>query len=192
MLPLILTAALFAANPSSEPLEITAVHGSQAEIATAEQLNRLVGQHEVDGWIFTTDIAIDETAIPHSHPMLTLHTRYLDDDDSLLATFLHEQFHWFLVEQEEAGEAAMNAFATLYPAIPVGYPDGARDARSNQRHLIVCLLEFDAMTELVGEARARRVLEGYGHYQVIYRIVLDDPEALRRVIREHGIALPDL
>lgn len=188
MLTLLASLVLITAEPSA--LTVTTVHGTEGETATAEQLHRLVEHYDIGAWTFTHMVEIDEEAIPHSHPVLTLHARYLENDDALLSTFLHEQFHWFLIEQGEAGEAAMDAFAALYPDIPVGYPDGARDARSNQRHLIVCMLEFDALAELVGEARARAVFEGYGHYREIYRLVLETPDDLRAVIADHGIALP--
>ena len=75
------------------PLDIRLAHDSGAERETARALRRLVETHDVGRWIFTRTVVIDERQIPHSHPVLTLHTRHLGDDDMLLAVFLHEQLH---------------------------------------------------------------------------------------------------
>jgi hypothetical protein len=65
--------------------------GSPREALTEQQLRRLLREYAVWDWIFTYDIRIETRVIPHSHPTLTLNTRYLDDDDRLMATFVHEQ-----------------------------------------------------------------------------------------------------
>lgn len=76
-------------------------HGGEAETRTAEQLQRLLDRDDLHPWQFTDAVIIDEAAIPHSHPVLTLRTRHLDDDRLLLATYLHEQFHWFIWQQPD-------------------------------------------------------------------------------------------
>ena len=166
-------------------LNITLKHGSEAERATADQLLRLVKERDVQRWIRTRDVVVEEKAIPHSHPVLTLNTRYLKNDDALLATFIHEQFHWL-----EAGnadfKAAMQAFAEAYPKAPAGPPEGARDLESTYRHLVVCDLEYQAMTILVGEARAREILAANQHYTWIYDRVLNDAR-VRQVNVRHGL-----
>ena len=57
---------------------------------------------------------IDEHAIPHSDPVLTLHTRYLHDDDGLVSAFLHEQMHWYV---DAHAEAVAAAWASTYQCI---------------------------------------------------------------------------
>lgn len=164
-------------------------HDSEAERATREQLLRLVEEHDVEPWLYTREVLIDQTQIPHSHPVLTLHTRHLGEDMNLLATFVHEQFHWL-----EAGETlgafrdAMSDFRELYPAVPDRAGGGASDDESTWRHLVVCDLEFQAMTVLVGERTAREVLAGTTHYQWIYDRVLNDPR-VREVNRRHGFVI---
>lgn len=62
-------------------------------------------------WIRTRDVVVEEKAIPHSHPVLTLNTQYLKNDNALLATFIHEQFHWLeagLLSQEPADDEICN------------------------------------------------------------------------------------
>jgi hypothetical protein len=67
---------------------------------------------------------------------------------------------------------------------------GARDTYSTYLHLVVCQLEYDSVSDIVGEARARAVIESWTHYPWIYREVLQRPEPLRRVLRERGLAVP--
>jgi hypothetical protein len=82
----------------------------------------------------------------------------------------------------------MDAFAEAYPNAPSGGPAGARDLESTYRHLLVCDLEFQAMTVLVGEARAREVLSANRHYTWIYERVLNDPR-VREIATAHGFLI---
>ena len=191
-LAFVLFAAPTACAPPSAPappveLEITLERGSERERALADQLRRVVAGYDVAPWIETRRVHIDETAIPHSHPVLTLHARHLGDDHGLLAAFLHEQFHW-LEEGNPAFRAAMDDFAALYPDAPSGGREGGIDLESTYRHLLVNDLELQAMTLLVGEERAREVLAANRHYTWIYERVLNDPR-VREVATRHGFVL---
>src|SRR5689334_21138216 len=91
------------------PLEIELKQGSPEEVRTRDQLLRLLGSYDLGRWIFTRKVVIDGSpqVIPHSHPVLTLSTRHLKDDDLLLSTFVHEQLHWYLSENHERAEPAL-------------------------------------------------------------------------------------
>jgi hypothetical protein len=170
-------------------LNVELAHDSEAERATRAALLRLVQKHDLSDWIYTTEIIVDESQIPHSHPVLTIDAADADDEEKLASTFIHEQFHWLEAgETLEAFEAAMADFERLYPDAPGREGGGARDVESTYRHLLVCDLELQAMTELFGEARARAVLAGITHYEWIYERVLNDPR-VRDVTTRHGFAL---
>src|SRR5215813_15153662 len=112
---------------AQDKLDISLKSGSQSEIQTKEQLQRLVKTYDLSKWIFTKAILIDEKSVPHSHPVLTLHTRHLKDDDLLLSTFVHEQLHWFLVEKPKETDEAYKELKAIFPKVPVGFPEGAND-----------------------------------------------------------------
>jgi hypothetical protein len=156
-------------------LTIRLAHDSEAERRTREQLERVLSRYDVNRWIETREILIDETSTPHSHPVLTVHTRHLDSDGQLLSTFVHEQFHWYAIRERERRDAAMAEFRAHWAEVPVGGTTGARDANSTYLHLVVCDLEYQAMTILVGVDEARRLLERFTHYEWIYDRVLEDP-----------------
>jgi hypothetical protein len=185
-----MVATMVAAAPAAAQsgVEISLANGTEAEQNTREQLLRLLDEHAVEPWIYTRRIVIDERAIPHSHPVLTLHTRHLREDLHLLATFVHEQFHWLANERAEARDMAIAELRERFPAAPAGGPQGARDQYSTYLHLVVCDLELQAMTKLVGGERARATLAEWTHYTWIYDRVLNDPN-VREVTAKHGLLL---
>jgi hypothetical protein len=173
-----LLALTFHTTPyAQEKINISLANGTKAEQQTKEQLQRLVAAYDLSKWIFTRSIIVDEKATPHSHPTLTLSTRHLKDDELLLSTFVHEQAHWLITQREKDSEAAMKELRALFPKIPVGYPEGARDERSNYIHLLVVYLEYRADRELLGELKAREVMNFWAtdHYTWIYKTVLERP-----------------
>jgi hypothetical protein len=104
----------------------------------------LLHTYDLHTWLFTRDVLIQSGVIPHSHPVLTLNTRYVDDDTAQLATFVHEQLHWFLTDHVERAKtnAALTELRALYPTVPTALPEGAMGERSTYLHLIVCHLEL--------------------------------------------------
>ena len=172
----------------AQELEITLENGSERERATERQLRRILTEYDVARWIYTTRIHIKQRQIPHSHPILTLSTASMGDDHGLLTMLVHEQFHWLEEDRSEAIDAAMAEFGTMFPDAPSGGPQGARDQSSTYLHLVVCDLEYQAMTLLVGRERAREIMSGQTHYMWIYDQVLHNP-AIRQVNERHGFVV---
>ena len=170
-------------------LTIELGEGSESEEAARVQLRRLVEQFDIDRWLFTDEVLIDDSQwIPHSHPVLTLNSRYLDDDLGQLATFLHEQFHWYAAERQRQVASAIAEFRALFPDVPSGRA-GARDEYSTYLHLIICDLELAAMQELVGDPEARDTLSRWRHYTWIYDQVLNNA-AIRAINTKNGLLPP--
>src|SRR5215467_15325946 len=90
-------------------------HGSDDEARTRAQLESLLARYDLDPWMFAPAIAIDRDVIPHSHPVLTLHTRHVHDDLLLLSTLIHEESHWFLNQHPEATAAAVKDLEQMFP-----------------------------------------------------------------------------
>ncbi len=173
----------------SRSVDIRLAHGSEVERQGREQLVRLLETYDLEPWLFTREVVVDEAArIPHSHPILTLKPDTLDNDAVQLASFVHEQLHWFVLRDQERLAATIESFRQLFPEVPGGNA-GARNEASTYLHLVVCDLELQAMTRLVGEEKGRAVLEGWNHYTWIYEQVLGNPE-VRRVNERHGMVVP--
>ncbi|KYF53632.1 hypothetical protein BE08_23995 [Sorangium cellulosum] len=180
------------AKATRERPSIVLRHGSDSEKATEEQLGRLFDRYDMTPWLFTRAVLIDEQAAPHSHPTLTLHTRHLRDDLLLLATFIHEQSHWYLEEHQAAVDAAVVELRALAPGLPVGFPEGGETETSTYEHLIVIALEERGVSRLAGELAAREVMEFWAsdHYRALYRTVLEKRADIWRIMRNHGLAAP--
>jgi hypothetical protein len=120
------------------------------------------------------------------------------DDRRALASFVHEQIHWFLSARSRDTSRALEAVRALYPRAPDALADGgAGNSNSTYLHLIVCELEFESLRALIGgEAAAAVVREeiafgqtGLG-YHWIYQTVLADHGKLSALVRQHDLALP--
>ncbi len=172
--------------------EVTLEHRSPSERATAAQLDRLLDRYDLTPWLFTRAIVIDDDAIPHSHPVLTLHSRHVRDDLLLLSTFVHEESHWYLEAHQADVDAAVVELRALAPGLPVGFPDGAQSETSSYEHLIVIALEERGLKRLVGELAAHEAMEFWAtdHYRALYRTVLDRRPDVWRVMRAHGLGSP--
>jgi hypothetical protein len=136
-------------------------------------------------------VVIDERSIPHSHPVLTLHTRHLNSDDQLLSTYVHEQLHWFLDEHLQQTTAAENDLRRIYPKVPVGYPDGSDDEEGTYLHLITCYLEMQADRELMGPERTLAVMNfwAHDHYRWVYKTIMRDEPTIRKVVEQERLEI---
>jgi len=186
---LVLLVCSGAASAADLGLKISLAHDSERERQTQAQLERLLQAYDVSRWVHTRDIVIDETEIPHSHPVLTLHARHLKDDDLLLSTFVHEQTHRMLDEHPAERAAAVRELKRLYPRIPTGYPEGSDSAEVNYDHLIVIYIEYRVDQRLMGELRARAVMEflANDHYRRLYREVLRNPEKVGAIVKANKL-----
>ena len=186
---ILITLFLNNASYAQSNIDIALRAGSKAEQQTKAQLQRLLQTYDTAKWIFTKSVLIDEKSIPHSHPVLTLSTRHLRDDELLLSTFLHEQIHWFLTQNHKNTEEAKKELRVMFPKAPVSFPEGAKDEESTYLHLIVVYLEYRADRELLGELKARQVMEFWAtdHYTWIYKTVLERTRDIGNIVFKHKL-----
>lgn len=171
-------------------LKIKTRHGSLREEQRKQQMERLAKQYDLAKYTLTRDIMIEEGAINHSHPVLTLNLRFLDNDDLALSAYVHEQGHWLLTERYRAGNPALfEDLQRTFPNLEIQPPGGDGELRSSYFHIAVCMLEWHAMEDLVGSARARTVIEWKqrDHYTAIYSTILDHREQVESVLARHHV-----
>jgi hypothetical protein len=174
--------------------EAEIVFASDLEERAREQLRRILARYDVDSWIFTREVRMEAGAEPHSMPVLTLNTDFLDDDEMQLSIFLHEQAHWF-VYRATGRDAAVEELRKKYPAPP------RADYRTYQ-HLLVAWVELDAMVELIGEEKARQKLvakvqrltaevtpEVGRVYSWYNGRVLEDTDEIGDIVARHGMII---
>lgn len=184
MLP---ASALLAETPK---LNIRTAHGGPLEEQRKQQMERLAKQYDLSKYTITRDIVIERGAINHSMPVLTLNLRFLDNDDLALSAYVHEQGHWLLVQRNRADNPALfEDLQRTFPNLDYRTPAGDGELRSSYFHIAVCMLEWQAMEELVGAERARKVIEWKqrDHYTGIYAILLNQREMVESVLNRHGV-----
>lgn len=75
-----------------------------------------------------------------------------------------------------------------YPSVKVGRKEGgARDEESTYLHLLVCLLKFEALSELVGRERTVGFVLRKPYYAWIYNKVVSDYKDLKRITLKRGL-----
>jgi len=183
----------YALSPATPEIEVSVAHGTAAEVETCDQLQRLLKEYDLSDWVWTRKVIIQQGAIPHSHPVLTLNTRHLKNDLLLLSTFVHEQYHWYETAHPRETSGAIADLKAKYPGLPVGGLEGASDEQSSYLHVIVCYAEWQKMRALVGADRAHQIMLFWAgdHYRAIYRFVLDNEAAVGEIVNLHKL-LPAL
>jgi len=181
---------------TSTNVEVRMKNGTESEAAVREQVQRLLQTHDLDPWIFTQTVQIEDGVIPHSHPVLTLGTGRdrLNDDAKQLGTFIHEQVHW--MEGSDAYEdrvaAVIEDLKAAYPNPPGHEEIGTRSEHSTYLHLFVCWMELDGIAELFGEEKGRSIFAEKHYYEWVYERVLEDTDAIGRLIAENDLLItPD-
>jgi hypothetical protein len=190
---LIMAAAAFAsscASAQTPKLNIQTKHGYPMEGQRKEQMERLAKQYDLKKYTITRDILIERGAMNHSYPVLTLNLRFLDNDDLALSAYVHEQGHWVLMERHRADNPALlEDPQRTFPNMEIRVPDGDGELRTSYFHIAVCTPEWQAMEDLVGSARARKVMgwKQGDHYKEIYSTVLNHREQVESVLGRYGV-----
>jgi len=148
-------------------------------------------RHDLARFEFTRHVRIVPAGPTYSHPILTLGTRFTETEDLLLSTYLHEQMHWYLWllggPDHDPIAPFFDELVRRYPQAPIWLPEGARSYEQTYVHLVVCWLEVEAAAELIGRARANRILDTQWGYRWIYRTVIADRDPLGDLLTEHGL-----
>src|ERR1700681_460291 len=190
---LITSAVLFVAlgaSTQTPKLNIKTKNGLPQEEQRKEQMERLAKEYDLKKYTITRDIVIDRVRINHSSPVQTLSLRFLDNDDLALSAYVHEQGHWVLMERHRAeNPALLQDLQRTFPTLPIAPPEGDGELRSSYFHIAVCMLERQAMEDLVGPQRARKVIEWKhrDHYKAIYAIVMSRREEVEGVLNRYNV-----
>jgi hypothetical protein len=170
-------------------LEITEVKPNQWTSLAKKNMLRLAIEHNLEPYLYTKKINIESRVIPHSHPVLTLNTRNAEFSQKILSTWLHEEFHWWAEMNGESIEKAILDFRSIYPVLPQA--GGGRSEYSTYLHLVVCFLEYKAVSQYLGEGRAREILQEFATvdeiYPWIYNQILNRTQEIGNVVKNRNL-----
>jgi hypothetical protein len=177
------------AAASANTIDIQTAHGTSAETQTKMLLQSLIRKYDLSKYTFTDKVVIEQGAMNHSFPVITLNVRFRDLPDNLLSSYVHEQIHWYLRDHNEARLAAIDELEQKYPNAPTEYPAGGGSKESTYGHLITCYLEMQADRQLIGEKRTKRVIEQTPWYSWIWKTVVNDEPAIAAVVKEQHLEM---
>ena len=184
MLSVLLSVSVWLVQPA---VGIDLAHGTDRERQAKTLLEQLLGSYDLRRYTFTRRVVIEERAINHAFPVLTLNVRFARSADELLSSYVHEQLHWHLRARGADQQEAIAELRRIYPGAPVGLPEGADTAVSTYGHLVDCYLEIQADRLLIGPERTGAVISNKGHYTWIYKTVLEDEPRIAAVVRRHHL-----
>ena len=172
-------------------IDVDLGHADREAQRIRDLLTALRRRHDLSRFEFTRHVQIVPAGPTHSHPILTLGTRFAETEDLLLSTYLHEQMHWYLWRlggpDHDPVAPFFDELVRRYPKAPTKLPEGARNYEQTYVHLVVCWLEVAAMTELIGRERAHAIADTQWGYRWIYRTVLRDWDPLQELYERHGL-----
>lgn len=184
---LLLPALVQAQTPK---LNISLQHGSQSEQQRKEQIERLAAQYNLRKYTITRDIRIDQQAVNHSAPVLTQNLRFLNNDDRALSAYVHEQAHWVLMTRHKGEVREMlQELRRMFPGLPTAVPQGDGNEGTSYVHLVVIMLEWQALEELIGAERAKAVLQfkREDHYKALYAAVMEHRREIEGFLKRHQV-----
>ena len=174
----------------SPRIAIDLAKGTPREQLAKQTLEQVLASHDVSRYTFTRKVVIEQGAINHAFPVLTLNPYFASSPDELLSTYIHEQLHWHLRNRAAPMQAAITELRRLYPRVPVGLPASAENEYSTYGHLVDCYLEVVADRELLGPERTAAVIHAKPWYTWIYTTVLADETQIAGVVDRHQLRVP--
>jgi hypothetical protein len=168
-------------------IKIELAHGTEREHRTRDTLQRTLAIYDLKKYTFTKRVVIEERAINHAFPVLTLNVGFASSPDDLLSSYIHEQLHWHLRDLESRQRSAVAELRRWYPKVPVGLPEGAENEYSTYGHPVDCYLEIQADRELLGPTRATAVIANKPYYTWIYSTILRDEDRIGSIVNRYEL-----
>jgi hypothetical protein len=179
-------------NAEKSMFRITLGSGNPNEEKAKQLIGNFEKKFDLSPYIFTKEIIIKSKVIPHSHPILTLNTRQIDEPDRYLSLLLHEQIHWFFSGTREAKtKKFIEKIKLKYPKVPNRENGGANDDESTYLHFAVCYYELEALTRYLGKQKAEEIFKTADVYSWINKEVLANRAAIKAILEDVGLQWED-
>lgn len=183
---LLFTSIAFSKSPE---IDIQLHSGNESEKKGKQLIEDFLQRYDLEKYIFTKKIIIQSRIIPHSHPVLILNTRQIDQPERYFSTFIHEQIHWFFYDRKKQTDQFIEGMKILFPNIPNSESGGAKDDISTYLHLGVCYYEFLALSYYLGEEKAKSIFETSDVYSWVNKQVLEKGTIIANALKENGLVL---
>lgn len=173
-------------------LDIEEKVSNTATQQTRLEILHLARKYDLSSFLYTKRIVID----PHLEktkwrPVITLNTRYKDHPQRLLAQLLHEELHWWMRDHKQNVQVAIPELKAAFKGAPI--IKGSKDRDATYRHLLICWMEFRAVSKYMGEETAKEVFEHFvaeRRFPWIYGKILKDHKRIEKIVRKYEF-IPD-
>ncbi len=173
-------------------LDIEEVTPNLATQQTRLEILHLARKYDLSSFLYTKKIVIDPKLEKTKwRPVITLNTRYKDHPPRLLAQLLHEELHWWMRDHKQNVQIAIPELKATFKGAPV--IKGSKDRDATYRHLLICWMEFRAISKYMGEETAMEVLQHFvaeKRFPWIYGKVLKDHKRIEKIVRNYEF-IPD-
>ena len=173
-------------------LDIEEVTSNLATQQTRLEILHLARKYDLSSFLYTKKIVIDPKLEKTKwRPVITLNTRYKDHPPRLLAQLLHEELHWWMRDHKQNVQIAIPELKATFKGAPV--IKGSKDRDATYRHLLICWMEFRAISKYMGEETAMEVLEHFvaeKRFPWIYGKVIKDHKRIEKIVRKYEF-IPD-
>lgn len=153
-----------------------------------QNMLHLAQVYDLSPFLYTKVIHIESMVVPHSHPVLTLNTRNAENPKKILATWLHEEFHWWLALRPKGTSLAVAELKKIYPNAP---STQGLNPDSTYLHLIICYLEKKVLSFYLGEKEAVSIITEFMKkdkiYPWVYYQVLNKDFAIKQIISKYKL-----
>lgn len=159
---------------------------------TRLEILHLARKYDLSSFLYTKKIIINpKLEKTRWKPVITINTKYKDHPHRLLAQLLHEELHWWMRDHKQNVQVAIPELKATFRGAPK--IKGSKDADSTYRHLLICWMEFRAVSKYVGEETAMEVLQHFvkeKRFPWIYGRILKDHRKIEKIVRKYEF-IPD-
>ncbi len=132
-------------------LIVTEIKPNRDSAIMKQNVLHLAQVYDLSPFLYTKIIQIKTDAIPQSHPVLTLNINYTKYPNKILASLLHEEFHWWAVMNKLGLTQSLVELKKIFPGRTL----------TEYVHLFVCYLEYEAVKYYIGEKSTKEIFQDF-------------------------------
>lgn len=169
-------------------LEIIEIDPSKWTALVKQNILHLGQVYDLEPFLFTQQIKIDRQENSHNRPVLTINTKNAEIPHFLFAQLLHEEFHWWLNLNKVKTELSVKDLKKSYGVVPKNYKEKKHEA---YQHIIVCYLEFKALSFFLGQKEAlgvmTKIIKKEKILSWVYREVLINGKKIEKILEKNNL-----
>jgi hypothetical protein len=169
-------------------LMINEINPSKWTFLVKQNLLQIAQVYDLTPFLFTKTIQVESKVVPHSHPILTLNTRFAESPSHLLALFLNQQFHWWLSLHHKETSIAIHELKKNLPNAPETQSLG-KD--STYLKILAAQLEAMALDYYLGIKESKKILSEKISKEKqdpwVYKVILTRSNEFKNILRANGL-----